>query len=132
MLGWAQDGKALLESHCTKCHDLTSTLRQRNTRERWTKIVEDMIGRGAEGTDEEFDKITDYLVKHQGPKVAVNKASADELSTVAGLTKANAAAIVQHREKNGAFKTLDDLKAIAGIDWPDVEAKKENLEFIAP
>ena len=70
------DGKALLERACTKCHALTSTLKQRNSRAGWSAIVDDMVARGAEISDAEIDTIIDYLTKNFGPKVNVNKASA--------------------------------------------------------
>jgi hypothetical protein len=88
-LGWASqaqdDGKALLERACTKCHGLTATLRQRNSRERWSTIVDDMIARGAEASDAELEKIIDYLAKNFGPRILVNKASAEELAAGLGI-----------------------------------------------
>ena len=38
-----EDGKALFERICTKCHGLAATVRQRNSRERWAAVVDDMI-----------------------------------------------------------------------------------------
>jgi len=47
--------------------------------------------------------------------VNVNTASAAELTTISGIGESKAKAIVDYREKNGAFKTVDDLKAVQGI-----------------
>src|SRR5260370_38085558 len=63
--------KALLERTCTKCHKLTSTLSQRNSKERWAAIVDDMIARGAEASDAEIDTLVNYLAKNFGRKVSV-------------------------------------------------------------
>jgi hypothetical protein len=71
------DGKALLERICTKCHKLEGTLSQRNSKERWSAIVDDMVARGAEATDAEIDRLLDYLAKNYGNKVNVNKATAE-------------------------------------------------------
>lgn len=64
----AQDAetKKLLERTCTRCHTLVSTYRMRNTRERWTEIVDDMVSRGAEATDDEIEQIIDFLAVHYG------------------------------------------------------------------
>ena len=47
--------------------------------------------------------------------VNINTASAAELATISGIGPAKAQAIVDHREKNGQFKTVDDLKLVRGI-----------------
>jgi competence protein ComEA len=50
----------------------------------------------------------------EGP-VNLNTASAAELATLKGIGPAKAQAIVEHRDKNGAFKSVDDLKLVHGI-----------------
>lgn len=47
--------------------------------------------------------------------VNINTASAADLETLSGIGPAKAQAIVEHREKNGAFKNVDDLKLVRGI-----------------
>ena len=47
--------------------------------------------------------------------VNINTASAAELATLKGIGPAKAQAIVDHREKNGQFKSVDDLKLVRGI-----------------
>ena len=64
-----EDSKALVERVCGKCHTMATATGQRNTRERWSVVVDDMISRGAEATDSEIEKIIDYLAKNYGPKV---------------------------------------------------------------
>jgi len=123
------EGKALVERVCAKCHDLEATARSRNTRERWTEIVDDMASRGAEATDAEFDQIVEYLARNFGKKINVNKATAAALAVSLGLSKESAAAIVEYREKNGPFKEWQDLKKVQGIDIKQIESKKDQLEF---
>jgi competence protein ComEA len=125
------DGKALLERTCTKCHALTSTLKQRNTREGWSAIVDDMVARGAEVSDAGIDTIIDYLAKNFGPKVNVNKASAEELARVLEIPAGSADAIVEFRAKHGSFKDLDDLKKVREVG-KEIDSKKERLEFEDP
>ena len=125
----ADDGKAVFERVCSKCHKLTSTLAQRNSRERWSTIVDDMVAKGAEATDAEIEQIIDYLAKNLGGKVNVNKATAEEIAGVLELPQPQAAAIVGYREKNGAFKSIEDLRKVPGFDARAVETKKDRLEF---
>jgi competence protein ComEA len=124
-----EDGQALLERSCTKCHSLTATMAQHNSRERWSEVVDAMAARGAEVTDEEIDKIIDYLVKVRGPKVKVNKATAGELAGALAVPDSVAAAVVEYREKHGAFKSLDDLKKAPALAGKDVDSKKDGLDF---
>jgi competence protein ComEA len=53
--------------------------------------------------------------------VNVNTASAVDLAAIKGIGPAKAQAIVEYREKNGGFKTIDDLKAVRGIGDKMVE-----------
>ena len=80
-------------------------------------------------TDAEIETIVDYLARNFGSKVNVNKAAAEELAAVLELPRAGASAIVEYREKNGSFKSLDDLKRVPELDWKAIESKKDRLDF---
>jgi competence protein ComEA len=47
--------------------------------------------------------------------ININTAGVDELTAVKGIGPSKAKAIVAHRDKNGPFKSVDDLKAIKGF-----------------
>ena len=91
-----------------------------------------MIASGAEGTEEQFTAVLEYVSKNFGPAAArinVNKAAAAELRTELGLSDKEAAAIVKYRTDKGAFKTVEDLKKVPDLDFKKIEAQKERVVF---
>jgi competence protein ComEA len=48
-------------------------------------------------------------------KVAINRASAEELDALPGVGPVLAERIVSHREEHGPFKTIEDLLQVSGI-----------------
>jgi competence protein ComEA len=124
------EGKAVTVRMCTRCHDAAGITSARNTKDRWETIVMEMVSRGAEGSDDEIDQVIAYLSKNFGPKkIAVNQAVAKEIAAALDLSSVDADAIVQYREKNGAFKEWRDLSKVAGVDMKKVEKNKDRLEF---
>jgi competence protein ComEA len=66
-----------------------------------------------------------------GP-VDINHADAATLSKeLKGVGPAKAQAIVQYREKNGAFKSADDLAKVKGIGPKGVEKNRANIRLSA-
>jgi competence protein ComEA len=47
--------------------------------------------------------------------VNINTATQAELETLQGIGPAKAKAIIDHRKKNGAFRSADDLEKVNGI-----------------
>lgn len=47
--------------------------------------------------------------------VNINKATEEELMTIPGIGPAKAAAIIEHREKEGKFQTKEDIMQVSGI-----------------
>lgn len=60
-------------------------------------------------------------------KISVNTASAAELVALPGVGEATAAAIVAHREANGAFRSIDDLLDVRGIGPAKLEALRDQV-----
>jgi competence protein ComEA len=59
-----------------------------------------------------------------GP-VDLNRASAAELDGLPGIGPATAAAIVEHREQNGPFASIEDLEAVRGIGPAKLDALRD-------
>lgn len=69
-------------------------------------------------------------VKHQEQTVNINTASADELAaTLRGVGESKAQAIVDHRELNGLFSSLEQLTDVRGIGAATLEKNKELLSL---
>jgi len=62
-------------------------------------------------------------------KVNINTASADELAQLKGVGAKYAAKIVEYREKNGPFKSPEDLINVPGIGSKTFEANKEMISI---
>jgi len=54
-------------------------------------------------------------VSTEEKQININTASAGELAGLKGIGDAKAKAIVEHREKSGPFKSVDDLENVKGI-----------------
>jgi competence protein ComEA len=59
--------------------------------------------------------------------VDLNKAGQAELESVKGIGPKKAKAIIEHREKNGPFKSVDDLSKVKGFGKASVNKVRANL-----
>jgi competence protein ComEA len=60
-------------------------------------------------------------------KVNINTADETALTSVKGIGKSRAKAIIAYREKNGAFTTVDDLTKVKGIKEKSLNKFKDQL-----
>ena len=54
--------------------------------------------------------------------IDINRATLEELDTLPGIGPATAKSILDYRERNGAFKTIDDLTQVPGIKQSRLDA----------
>ncbi|BBA34687.1 uncharacterized protein sS8_2742 [Methylocaldum marinum] len=60
--------------------------------------------------------------------VDINSATVEQLSkSMNGIGKSKAEAIIQDREKNGKFKSVDDLTRVKGIGAATVEKNRDKI-----
>ena len=121
-------GKATLLKVCSNCHTAESVVQSLRTRQEWSDVVDQMSRYGAEASDQEFDQILTYLVKHFSP-IRINKATAKDLESTLSVPAEVAEAIVAYRAEKGDFKAVDELKKVPGLDSGKVDAQKARLVF---
>ena len=60
-------------------------------------------------------------------KVNINTAGAGELDTLDGVGPATATAIIQYREQNGPFQSIDEIKNVKGIGDSKFDSIKDSI-----
>lgn len=75
--------------------------------EKEVEIVTENSGNGVE--------VSDMQEESSNGLININKATETELETLNGIGPSLALKIIEYREKNGKFKTVDDIKNVPGI-----------------
>jgi competence protein ComEA len=120
--------EAVLIRVCGQCHDWQRVSETRRTRDDWGRVIDDMVTRGAAGTDADYDAVLDYVLRHDA-LVNVNRATAEDLATILNLTDQEAEAIVSYRTANGKFANLEALKAVKDVDPKKLESARAAMFF---
>lgn len=124
----AEEPPAAFKRVCVRCHVSDRVVEGRRFPSQWEQVLDQMVSRGATGSDEDFDIIYDYLVTRFG-RVAINTAPADEIAYVLQLETAMAEAIVKHRAKHGRFSDFDALAAVPGVDVAALRKRRDAIVF---
>ena len=66
-------------------------------------------------------------VAAEASKININTASAEELTQLNGVGSSHAARIIEFREKNGPFKTPQDLTQVPRIGQKTFEKNKDRI-----
>ena len=122
-------GKAVLSHMCVMCHGLDQVTSVKYTKKYWGAVVDDMISRGAEGSDSDVNILVSYLSRNFGQPVNINTSSAKEIEDGLSFTPADSQAIVKYRTEKGPFKSFDDLQKVPGLDAKALDEQKKNIEF---
>ena len=78
-------------------------------------------------TQQTSSKPVSSSVNQQGDKISLNQANVQQLQTLIGVGEKKAQAIVEYRQKNGGFKTVDELVNVKGIGPKLLEKNKARL-----
>lgn len=62
-------------------------------------------------------------------KININKATVSEFQKLNGIGEKKALSIIEYREQQGKFKTIDDLQNVKGIGPKFVEKNRERLSL---
>jgi competence protein ComEA len=125
-------GKDVLLRTCSSCHTPLQIIAQGRTRDGWIEVITQMTTNGAQGSDDDFNAVLDYLAKNFPPggvKTNMNKATAAELTAQLTFTAKDAAAIVAYRDKSGPFKSVDDVKKVPDIDAKVIDSSESHMVF---
>ena len=114
---------------CTACHSSAQFLTAARPYLRWEQTMQDMLDRGAQGTDEQLDHVLSYLVKNI-TIVNVNSSPSDQLGMTLQIPSTVADEIVAKRTAH-PFTSLDELKTVKGINQDVLQklAAKRLIQF---
>ncbi|MEG2412309.1 MAG: ComEA family DNA-binding protein [Clostridium sp.] len=104
----------------------------------FSKLLEDQqcikIYRVGEEDGEAVEVETDGVATTSGGinskgKININKATLTELQTLYGIGEVKAQSIIDYREANGKFNSVDDLANITGIGAKTVEKLRDKVDI---
>ncbi len=122
-------GKAIFLNLCSNCHGIDRVTGVKNSKKQWTYVVDDMVSRGAEGSEEDVNAVIGYLARNFGKPLNINTSTAKEIVDGLSFTAAQADAIIRYRTDKGLFKAYDDLSKVPGLDAALLEEQKKNILF---
>jgi competence ComEA-like helix-hairpin-helix protein len=120
------DRKAV-EVVCGRCHTIAVFLNKPRSWERWNDVFADMTRRGANGTDEQLERVTRFFLENL-TVVNVNTSGAEELAGVLGVSDEVAQQIIARRERQ-PFASIAELGAVPGVDGDKLEERKSRILF---
>jgi competence ComEA-like helix-hairpin-helix protein len=126
--------KEYVNKICLQCHEPSQLLNQKRSESDWKTTVARMATKGVAAPAEQYDAIAAYMAKNFGKtedttKINMNKAKADEIVAVIGLTPAEAQALVAYREKHGDYREWGEMLVVYGVDGRKLEAAKDKMSF---
>lgn len=126
-------GRAEMQKICTQCHELSRAVAPRQDRDAWNTTMTKMQAFGMKSSQQEYQLVLDYVAKNfpadDVPRINVNTATAIELESGLSLRRSQSAALIAYREKNGPFKSIEDLGKVPSIDIAKIEEKKDRIIF---
>jgi DNA uptake protein ComE-like DNA-binding protein len=108
-----QDAQAVA-AVCTVCHAASQFLTTPRSSVRWTQVYSQMSGYGADGTDDQLDRVVAYFQKNL-TVINVNTSPPEDLGETLQV-KDPVVAVIMARRAQHPFTGIDDLAKVAGVD----------------
>jgi competence ComEA-like helix-hairpin-helix protein len=126
--------KEYVNKICLQCHEPSQLLSQRRSESDWKTTIARMATKGVPAPAEQYDAIAAYMAKNFGKqedatKINMNKAKAEDIVTVIGLTPDEAKALVVYRETHGDYREWGEMLVVYGVDGRKLEANKDKMSF---
>jgi competence ComEA-like helix-hairpin-helix protein len=122
-------GKDVIQKMCQQCHSLEQATGSKRTKKSWQNVVDDMVTRGAEGSDSDVTVAVSYLSQNFGKPININTATAKEIGDAFAFTSDQSEALVRYRSDSGGFKKFEDLRKVPGLDPAVWDEQKKNIQF---
>ena len=71
----------------------------------------------------------EYIEEEENELISINNASKERLMDIQGIGEVKADSIIEYREKNGGFKSIEELKNIGGIGEKTFEKLKDSISL---
>ena len=133
-------GRAEFQRICSNCHSVSMATSQRMTHSEWSGVVDDMVSRGAQGTQDDLDKVVTYLSANFGKDKppAGNAASVQSPAPApeekeAPLSEAEVAKARQLLKANACLSChrIDDMGSYVGPYLGDIGAHRSPQQLRA-
>jgi len=114
---------------CTTCHAASQFLSTPRSSSRWEQVFSEMSGYGADGTDDQLDRVVNYFQRNL-TVINVNTSPPEDLKETLQIDDDTVAAIMARRSKQ-AFAGIDDLSKLRGVNRSILEKlnAKKCLQF---
>ena len=116
-----------VEAVCGHCHTTAVFLNKPRSWDRWNDVFADMTKRGANGTDEQLEKVTRFFLENL-TLVNVNTSASEELAGVLGVSDEVAQAMIERRQRR-RFDNIAELRAFPGVNPDKLGKRKARILF---
>ena len=100
-------GKAEFQRICANCHTAAMATRVRNSSDGWKSVVNDMVGRGAQGSQEDLDNVVLYLSTNFGSASGATTSAATRSATPSAPAQAPPTTPLSSSEIDRAKAVID-------------------------
>jgi DNA uptake protein ComE-like DNA-binding protein len=99
---------------CTVCHAASQFISTPRSSIRWKQVYEQMSGYGADGTDDQLDRVVAYFQKNL-TVISANTSPVEDIEETLQVSDSVAATIMARRTQR-PFTGIDDLSKVAGVN----------------